>query len=112
MLVALTLLSGDSTLALPGDSWVAIVFLAVFPTFLSFIIWYLAMNHMEVSRLSFFIYLIPVFAGVFSYLLLKQPVTSLMLVSGVLIVGGVAVAQTHRNLKQYPINKYDAGEAD
>jgi O-acetylserine/cysteine efflux transporter len=100
VLVLITVLSGDRLFVFSGDSWAAIAFLGVFPTFLSFVIWYVAMGHMEVSRLSFFIYLIPVFAGIFSYLLLKQPVTSLMVVSGVLIVVGVAVAQTHRTLKQ------------
>ena len=93
-------------------SWMIIIILAVFPTFLSFMLWYTAMRKMEISRLSFFIYLIPVYATLFSYILLKQLVTLLMIFSGVFIIMGIAIAQTHRNLNESQINKYDAGKAD
>ena len=70
------------------------------------------MKKMEVSRLSFFIYLIPVFATLFSYILLKQRITPAMILSGILIIIGVAIAQTHRNLNELAINKYDAGKVN
>jgi len=100
------------TISFSFDSWIMIAFLAIFSTFISFIFWYTAMKKMEVSRLSFFIYLIPVFATLFSYILLKQRITPAMILSGILIIIGVAIAQTHRNLNELAINKYDAGKVN
>jgi len=100
------------TISFSFTSWLLILFLAIFPTFISFIFWYNAMEKMEISRLSFFIYLIPVFATLFSYLLLDQQITLLMVLSGIFIIIGVAIAQTHRNLNESAINKYDAGKVD
>ncbi|KAA0003671.1 MAG: DMT family transporter [Thermoplasmata archaeon] len=100
------------TISFSFNSWMMILFLAIFPTFISFIFWYTAMKKMEVSRLSFFIYLIPVFATLFSYILLKQHITWVMILSGILIIIGVAIAQTHRNLNESAINKYDAGKVN
>lgn len=92
------------TISFSFNLWMVIIFLALFPTFFSFILWYTAMEKMEISRLSFFVYLIPVFAALFSYLLLKQHLTSLMIFSGVLIIIGVTIAQTHRSL-EFPTDR-------
>ena len=67
--------------------------LAIFPTFLSYILWYTAMKKMEVSKLSCYIYLIPFFSTIFSYIFLSEGIKILTLVYGIIIVAGVAIAQ-------------------
>ena len=67
--------------------------LAIFPTFLSYILWYTAMKKMEVSKLSCYIYLIPFFSTIFSYIFLNEGIKILTLVYGIIIIAGVAIAQ-------------------
>jgi len=69
------------------------LFLAIFPTFLSYILWYTAMKKMEVSKLSCYIYLIPFFSTLFSYIFLIEEIKILTLVYGIIIVAGVAITQ-------------------
>lgn len=49
-----------------------ILYLAVFPTFIAYILWYSAMEKLEVSKLSFFVYMIPIFSLISSYIFLKE----------------------------------------
>jgi drug/metabolite transporter (DMT)-like permease len=90
--------SGDMTFSFSMDIWEIILFLAVFSTFFPYVLWYVAMEKTEISRLSFFVYLIPVFATLFSYFVLGEKITLLAVVSAFIIMAGVAIAQTHRNL--------------
>ncbi len=70
-----------------------IVFLAVFTTFIAYLLWYAAMEKMEVSKLSFFTYLIPVFSLISSHLLLNEKIKVVAIVAGFIAVLGVAIAQ-------------------
>ena len=47
-----------------------ILFLAIFTTFIAYLLWYSAMEKMEVSKLSFFTYLIPLFSLILAYFLI------------------------------------------
>lgn len=57
-------------------------------------------------------YLIPVFATIFSYLFLGEKITWMAAVSASAIIAGIVIAQTHRNLNDIVINKYGAGKVD
>jgi len=70
-----------------------ILFLAIFPTFISYILWYSAMEKLEVSKLSFFVYLIPIFSLLSSYILLKEEVKLLTIFAGFIVIIGIAIAQ-------------------
>jgi len=111
-LVAVMPFSGRATLSFSVETWEIIVFLAVFSTFLPYALWYVAMGKMEISRLSFFVYLIPVFATLFSYLILGEKLTWLAAVAAFIIMAGIAIAQTHRNLNAMSINNYGTGKVD
>jgi len=97
-LVAITPFSGGISLNFSTGTWGLIIFLAVVSTFLPYTLWYAAMEKTEVSRLSFFVYFIPVFATIFSYILLGERVTWLAAIAASAIITGVAISQTHRNL--------------
>jgi len=51
-----------------------------------------SLEHEEVSRMAFFIYLMPVFASVFAWALLGQTVLVWTAVCGVVIVAGIVIA--------------------
>jgi len=97
-LVAITPLTESVSLGFSVEMWEIILFLAVVSTFLPYTMWYMAMEKTEVSRLSSFVYFVPVFATVFSYMLLGERITWTAAIAASAIIVGVATAQTHRNL--------------
>jgi len=46
----------------------------------------------------FFVYLIPVFATIFSYFMIGERITWLAVLAAAIIITGITIAQTHRNL--------------
>jgi drug/metabolite transporter (DMT)-like permease len=78
---------------LSAEIWMAIFLLAVFPSFIACLVWYEAMVNDEVSRLIVFVYLMPVFAVLFSYVLLGETVSLQTMLLAALVIGGVALAQ-------------------
>jgi len=97
-LIAITPSSESISLGFSVETWGLIVFLAVVSTFLPYTLWYAAMENTEVSHLSFFVYLIPVFATIFSYVMLGERITWMAVLAAVIIMTGITIAQTHRNL--------------
>jgi len=69
------------------------IILAIFPTFIAYILWYKAMEKMEISKLSCFVYLIPFFALIFSYFSIHEVISLHKIIFGLLIVAGVAIAE-------------------
>jgi drug/metabolite transporter (DMT)-like permease len=92
-LVLLTPIFEDLTLFFSHEAWMTIVFLALGPSLIALILWYDAMSRKEISRLSFFIYLIPLFATVFSYFLLGEVIAMRIVIAACVIIMGVALAQ-------------------
>lgn len=76
-----------------AESTPYILFLAIFTTFISYTLWYSAMERMELSKLSFFVFLIPIFSIFFSAVLLQEEMKALTLAAGFVAVCGVAIAQ-------------------
>lgn len=70
-----------------------ILFLAVFPGCLAFILYNWVLRNKEVSQLAFFIYLIPVFATIISYLVLEEILPLQTVLLGGVVILGVAIAQ-------------------
>jgi drug/metabolite transporter (DMT)-like permease len=79
------------------DTWIAIILLALFPSFIAILIWYKAMVNEEISRLVVFVYLMPVFAVMFSYILLGEIISIQTILFATLIICGVALAQKDVN---------------
>ena len=72
---------------------VILFLLAIFPGCLAFLLYNTVLRSKEVSQLAVFIYLVPVFATIISYLTLKEVVPlQTILLAGVVIIG-VAIAQ-------------------
>lgn len=73
--------------------WTALLYMAVFPAVIGYIIYYYALGFIAASRLSAFNYLQPPFATVLGVLFLGEPLTTLLLLAGTLILVGVAVTE-------------------
>jgi drug/metabolite transporter (DMT)-like permease len=73
--------------------WAAVIYMAVFPAVIGYIIYYYALGYIAASRLSAFNYLQPPLATAIGVLFLGEPLTSLLLISGTMILVGVAVTE-------------------
>jgi len=79
--------------AIPPLIWIIILLLALFPSFIAAWLWYKVLINTELSKLSVFVYLMPVFAVLFSYIMIQEVVDVYTLFFAALIIGGVAIAQ-------------------
>ncbi len=83
----------DVIINLSIETWFAIFLLVIFPSFIALLFWYEAMINEEISRLVIYVYLMPVFAVIFSYILIGEIISIQTLLFAVLIIVGVALAQ-------------------
>jgi len=75
------------------ETWITIFLLVLFPSFIALLLWYEAMMKEEISRLVIFVYLMPVFAVIFSYILIGEIISIQTVLFATLIIFGVALAQ-------------------
>jgi drug/metabolite transporter (DMT)-like permease len=80
----------------PGRSWIAAVLLGILCTGIAFVLYYRLINRIGGPRASMVTYLIPLFAVLWAWLVLAEPLTANMAVSAALILGGVALSQQPR----------------
>lgn len=78
------------------ETWFSIFLLALFPSFIAILFWYEAMINEEISRLVIFVYLMPVFAVFFSFILIGEIISIQTILYASLIIVGVAIAQKKR----------------
>jgi len=81
------------TQAIPAVSWLSAAMLGVICTGAAFVLYYRLIARIGASRASTVTYLIPVFGVAWAWLLLGEPLTTTMAISGALILGSVALSQ-------------------
>ena len=94
-LLTVALLEGqlDRLLTAPPLIWGGLAWIGVMGTGLTFLVWTVALRRLQAASVSVFGYLIPVFAVLFSWLLLGEQPTLSFLLGAALILVGVAAAQ-------------------
>jgi len=75
------------------SAWMNILGLALFSSFLAYVIWYKLMKYMTVSKLIITVYLIPVITVGLSYWWLGEILTLNQICFATLIIAGVVIAQ-------------------
>jgi drug/metabolite transporter (DMT)-like permease len=88
----------EGGIRLDADAWAVLDFaiLGVFCAGLSSILDLTALRDEEVSRLAFFIYLMPVFASLFAWMIRGEMVELTTVACGIVIVAGIAIATRER----------------
>jgi len=74
----------------------AMLQLAVFASTLAYVFYILAIKGMGMIRANVFTNLIPVFTGLFSFLILNERFTAIKIAGMILVMFGVLVSQSHR----------------
>lgn len=93
ILPALAFPHGDGAVpALSVGDWVWVAYLGIAASFLGYVGWNFGVHSMDASRAGAFVYFVPVFAVVWSALILKEPLTPAILLGGGLTILGVVVA--------------------
>ncbi len=75
------------------QSWLCAALLGVFCTGIAYFFYYRLIQRIGAPRASTVTYLIPLFAVIWAWLLLGEPLTLTMAIAGALILGGVALSQ-------------------
>lgn len=78
--------------AVSAVGWTSVVFLAVFPSVLAYLIFAHAVSRIPPSRVSQFSYLQPFLATLLAVPLIQEPLTSSFFAGGALVLGGVFLA--------------------
>ena len=78
---------------IPGSSWLSAVLLGVLCTGIAFVFYYRLVARIGAVRTSTVTYLIPLFGVLWAWLILGEPITVTMGLSGALILAGVALSQ-------------------
>lgn len=82
----------DKLLSLPAGTWGAVLFLSLLSTFFGYLAWYYGLARRKAAQVSVYIYLNPLFSLIGSRWLLREPLSFPLLAGGLLILGGVALA--------------------
>jgi drug/metabolite transporter (DMT)-like permease len=82
--------------AVPYSAWAAVFYMALLPSVICYLIYYYALARMEASRLAAFSYLQPLLAIVFGVFILHEHITLALVVSGLVIFGGVYITERAR----------------
>ncbi len=88
--------SFDDARAMGTLDWVLILYLGLICTLAAYMLWTMALSHLDASRAVAYLYGVPALAVIIGAITLSEPVTVWLALGGALIISGVAVAQVRR----------------
>jgi drug/metabolite transporter (DMT)-like permease len=77
--------------AMSWTGWGAVLFLAVLPTVVGYVLWYVALEVKTASEVSVFLYFIPVLSTIISYVMFQEAITVLFVLGGALVILGLVI---------------------
>jgi drug/metabolite transporter (DMT)-like permease len=80
----------------PVSGWLSLFYMAAFSSVIGYLLHYYVLTHMAASRVSAFSYAQPVMSTSLAAILLGEPVTAVLLLSGALVLAGVWVTERAR----------------
>ena len=81
-------------LALSGTAWLTIVYLAIFPVYVAYILWNFAIARRGVAKATTFSLLVPIVAGLLSAVFLGEPFGPLKLLGAGLVLAGLVIVRS------------------
>ena len=83
-----------------GSQWVWMIYTAIGGTVLAYYLWYWALQRLEANKTMSYNYAVPISALLWSWLVMGILPSSLSILGGVILVGGVYLTQTQRLVKR------------
>lgn len=87
----------------PPEAWGSAILLGVLCTGIAYAFLFRLLNRVGPSRTATVTYLIPLFGVAWAWAVLGEPLTPVMLVAGVLILGGVGLSQSRAPKPRVPV---------
>jgi len=87
----------SQAIAMTWTGWSAVLFLAIFPTVIGYILWYVALEKVSASHIGVYLYFIPVFSTIASYFMFNEPITLMFILGAVLVIGGLLLLGNHQH---------------
>ncbi len=78
---------------IPSGSWILVIYLGLFANGIVLLLWYYVLRTKELSKQILFVYLIPFFGIIFSYLFADESITIQTFIFGAVILIGITIAQ-------------------
>jgi drug/metabolite transporter (DMT)-like permease len=79
------------TMNMTWVGWSAVLFLAIFPTVIGYVLWYVALEKTTASKIGIYLYFIPIISTVISYFMFDEAVTLLFILGAALVIGGLFI---------------------
>jgi drug/metabolite transporter (DMT)-like permease len=83
----------EALTTLSAKNWLLLLFLGAGMIGIAYPVWFACLKKVNASEIAIFIYLTPVFAGLLSYLILKEVFGWMFYLGAVLILGGISVSR-------------------
>ena len=88
------------------ETWAFIAYLSIGPGLIALFAWYYVMEHMQVSRQTFFVYLVPIFGIFFSWAVVSDTLSWEQAFFTAVIIFGVIISQLRpKKLAELPDDK-------
>jgi drug/metabolite transporter (DMT)-like permease len=100
VLLAFTLVAGPAVAMTVSPSvLLAVAYIAVFATVLSFLFWSYGVAEMGPSRAGQFIHLMPVFGAALAFVFLGEPLSLIEVAGAALVFAGLVLIEDRRSVK-------------
>ncbi len=96
LLLSIPAANGQNWQALDAAAWLSILYLAILPVYVAYILWNFAIARRGVAKATTFSLLVPIVAGVLSYLLLGEPFGPQKLLGAALVMAGLVIVRLPR----------------
>jgi drug/metabolite transporter (DMT)-like permease len=98
--IRLSLFEELSSLSYQGAT--AVIFLGIGPTVIAYLLWFVALQISNASKLSVYLYFIPVLSTIISFYMFQEQITLLFFLGGTLVILGLYIVNTKRNITSEP----------
>ncbi len=82
--------------SLDATAWLSILYLAILPVYVAYILWNFAIARRGVAKATTFSLLVPIVAGILSFLLLGEPFGPQKLLGAALVMAGLVIVRLPR----------------
>jgi drug/metabolite transporter (DMT)-like permease len=96
LLIALPAATRQDWGAVSGAAWLSIVYLAILPVYVAYMLWNFAIARRGVAKATTFSLLVPIVAGILSALFTGEPFGPLKLLGAALVLAGLVVVRLPR----------------
>ena len=86
----------EEVVAMSVTGWSVVIFLGICSTVISYVLWYVALEIKSASKISVYLYFIPVLSTIISYILFQDKITWLFVFGGALVILGLYIVNKQR----------------